>query len=193
MLWPFTPWDRPARGPAGIDRWLPPGARRLEHHALEVPGPPAAALAALQALTLRELPAVRALFALRGLGSDPATTLRAFFSTAPFTILSEDPGGEVVFAIGAPPAWWDPLRRAASTAGAGVFRGAAGSLPFVGVGSFGAAPTPTGTRLWTETWVSTRGVLATIAFTAYWLAIAGFSAFTRRSFLRGARDRLARG
>lgn len=98
----------------------------------------------------------------------------------------------MVFAVGAPPARWDPVRRSVP-AGAAAFREAAAGLPFVAVGGFAAAPAPSGARLWTETWVSTAGLPATATFTAYWLAIAGFSAFTRRAFLRGARDRLARG
>ncbi len=191
MLWPYTPWSRPNRPAAAIDRWLPPTARRLEHHALEVPGPPDAALSALQALTLRELPAVRALFALRGLRSDPATTLGGFFSSPPFTIVEEDPGREVVFAVGAPPARWRPVREEASRRhAADSFRQAAGRLPFVAVGNFRAEPAGRSARLWTETWVSTSGAPATAAFTGYWLAIAAFSAWTRRSFLRGARARL---
>lgn len=194
MLWPFTPWDRPARDGAALDRWLPPGARRLEHHALEVPGTPAAAVAAVQALTLRELPAVRALFALRGLRSDPGTTLRGFFSAAPFTILADDPAGhEVVFAVGAPPARWGRVQRSVATGGAPAFRDAAAGLPFVAVGCFGAGTAASGARLWTETWVSTAGLPAGAAFTAYWIAIGPFSAWTRRMFLRGARDRLRRG
>ncbi len=192
MLWPFTPRDRAVRAPAELDRWLPPGARRLELHALEVPAPPAEALAAVLALTLRELPAVRALFALRGLAFDPGMPLRAFFSTAPFAILADDPGGEVVFAVGAPPAAWRLVRPASPSLEPEAFRAAAGRLPFVAVGGFGAAPAPGGATLWTETWVSTSGVAATAAFTAYWLAIGPFSAWTRRMFLRGARGRLAR-
>lgn len=192
MLWPFTPWPWPTRPPAAIDRWSPPGARRLEHHALELDAAPAAALSALQALTLRDLPAVRALFALRGLRSDPATTLRDFFSSSPFAILDEDPR-EVVFAVGAPPAAWSPVRAAASRAHAPeAFRRASARLPFVAIGNFRAEPEGPRARLWTETWVSTSGAPATVAFTAYWLAIAGFSAWTRRMFLRGARERLAR-
>ncbi len=191
MLWPYTPWSRPARPAAAIDRWMPAAARRLEHHALEVPGPPGAALSALQSLTLRELPAVRALFALRGLRSDPATTLRGFFSSPPFTILEEDPRREVVFAVGAPPARWSPVSQEASRARAAEpFRRAAARLPFVAVGNFRAEPAGASARLWTETWVSTSGAPATAAFTGYWLAIAPFSAWTRRMFLRGARARL---
>lgn len=191
MLWPYTPWSRPSRPAAAIDRWLPHAARRLEHHALEVPGPPDAALSALRSLTLRELPAVRALFALRGLRSDPATTLGGFFSSPPFTILDEDPGRELVFAVGAPPARWRPVRQGASrTQAAEPFRRSAEHLPFVAVGNFRAEPTRGGARLWTETWVSTSGAAPTAAFTGYWLAIAPFSAWTRRMFLRGARSRL---
>lgn len=192
MLWPYTLSDRPVRRPAELDRWLPPGARRLEHHALEVKAGPAEALAAVGALTLRELPAVRALFALRGLAFDPGMTLRGFFSTAPFAILADDPAREVVFAVGAPPAAWRPLRSASPSLEAEAFRAAAARLPFVAVGSFGAAPAPGGATLWTETWVSTSGLPAAAAFTAYWLAIGPFSAWTRRMFLRGARERLAR-
>jgi hypothetical protein len=193
LIWPFTPWARPRRAGAEIDRWLPPGARRLEHHALDCGGTPAAALSALQALTLRELPVVRALFAIRGLPSRPDLTLRDLFSTPPFVLLADEPGREVVFAIGIAHGTRSALRTATALPRASdAFRSAAGELAFVAIGNFRAEAAARGALLWTETWAATSGAMATATFTAYWLAIGAFSAWTRRLFLRGAAVRLDR-
>ncbi len=69
MLWPYARSRAARRDPALIDRWLPPGARRLERHAIGSRAEPGSALAALAGVRLRDVPIVGALLAMRGIGS----------------------------------------------------------------------------------------------------------------------------
>lgn len=188
----LSPYGRtpPPRPPCALDRWAGAGWRLLERHELAVDAPPAAALDAVGALRIRELPAVRALFALRGMPFDPDMTLRAFFGTAPFVRLEEEPGRELVAGILVPPPGPDGRRRPPASAGEFrevVLRGAA----MAAVATFRADPRGAGALLWTETWVRTQGRLPGALFGAYWLAIGPWSAWIRRMFLRAARARLA--
>jgi len=175
------PWSRsaPPRAPCALDRWIGPGWRLLEFHAVEISAPPAVALEALARLRLREMPAVRALFALRGLDSSPERTLKEFFSATPFVLLED---GETEFVGGV-------VFPGPGAAGDGL---ALARAPFAAIATFRADPGGRGATLWTETWVRTRGPLATGAFAAYWLAIGPFSAWIRRMFLREARRRAER-
>ncbi len=62
MLWPYAR-DTGSRGePVHIDRWLPPGARKLERHVIDVPADMRTALAVIANLRLRDIPVVRGLF-----------------------------------------------------------------------------------------------------------------------------------
>jgi hypothetical protein len=184
MLRPYSR-VRPSRPRCAADGWLGPGWSLLERHELVVAAPPATALAALSALRLRELPAVRALFSLRGLRHSAETTLRDFFSTRPFVILAEDPGRELVAGVLRAPLG----PGGGSPATASAFARALGTAAFAAIATFRADPRPDGALLWTETWALTRGVRARVAFGAYWLAIGPWSAWTRRMFLRAARAR----
>ncbi|HEY6101400.1 MAG TPA: hypothetical protein VIW03_18320 [Anaeromyxobacter sp.] len=184
----LSPWGRAApRVRCAIDRWTGAGWRLVERHEIAAPGPPAAALAALASVPLRELPAVRALFALRGLRFSAGMTLRDFFSTPPFVLLEEDRGRELVFGILVPPRDGAGRRRAPATPA--EHRAALPRAPLAATGSFGAEAKGTTSLLWTETWVRTNGRLAASAFGAYWLAIGPFSAWIRRMFLRAGRRR----
>lgn len=184
MLSPYVrTW--PARPACALDRWLPPGARRLERHAIRVAAPPAAAFHAIGSVTLRDLPAVRALFALRSIPFSPAMTLREFFGTAPFFVLEEEPASEVVFGVVGPLSR-GPAGRPASPADLSE---AARRSGVAAVGNFRSEPAQGGARLWTETWALAPGAGARIAFGAYWLAIGPFSAWIRRMFLRAGRAR----
>lgn len=186
MLSPYArSW--PPRAPCALDRWLGAGAWRLERHEIRVAATAASALAALDGVTLRDLPAVRALFALRGIPFSPAMTLREFFGTPPFFVLEGDPSREWVFGVvgpfsrdaGArpPPASPAELAQAARRSG------------MAAVGNFRAEPAEGGSRLWTETWVLVPTAAGRLAFGAYWLAVGPFSAWIRRLLLRAARGR----
>lgn len=189
MLFPYGRSPAP-REPCVIDRWAGPGWRLLERHELQVRAPAAVAVEAVARTTLAELPAVRALFALRGLGFSKEMTLREFFSAPPFVWLEEEVGREAVFGVLVPPAGPGGRKRPASPA---AFREALGAAPFAALGTFRAEPQGTGVRLWTETWSRTRGAAPSLIFGAYWLLIGPWSAWTRRMFLRAARARAERG
>lgn len=189
MLYPYC-HRFPSRRPCAIDRWVGPEWRLLERHAVETHASPAAALDALARLRLRELPAVRGLLTLRGLGRPPETTLREFFSTTPFVLLEELPGTELVGGVMIPGRVADPAGSARRLPRSPAeFERDLADAPVAAIATFRAEPGERGTTLWTETWVRARGAFATTAFGAYWLAIGPFSAWIRRIFLREARRR----
>lgn len=185
MPWPYS--TGPSRGAALLDGWLPAGAWKLEHHAVTVPCEPAAGLEAVGALRLRDVPIVGALFSLRGLPFRPESTLREFFSSPPFLVLDEAPGGELVFAVVGPFWQWRrgrvPARLPATVA---EMRAAMAEGRMAAIGNFRADPAPGGSRLWTETWVHAPRWGQRVLFTGYWLLIGPFSAWIRRIFLAAA-------
>lgn len=184
MLRPYSR-TRSARPRCAADDWTGPGWVLLERHELTVAAPPATALAALAALRIRELPAVRVLFAIRRLPYSADMTLRDFFSTSPFVLLADDPRRELVSGVLLPGAGLEGAERG-PPASADAFGRALPEAPFAAVATFGAEPRARGSLLWTETWARTRGARARIAFGAYWLAIGPWSAWIRRMFLRAA-------
>lgn len=186
------PYSRrvPPRAPCALDRWIGPGWRLLESHAIETAGAPRAALEALAGLRLREMPVVRALFALRGLGASPDATLLEFFSTAPFVLLQEAVETELVGGVLLPARDRDASGAARRLPRSPAeFERALARAPFAAIATFRAEPRERGAILWTETWVRTQGAAAAALFSAYWLAVGPFSAWTRRIFLREARRR----
>ena len=168
----------------------------LERHTIDVPLPPADALAGVTGLRLRDVPMVRVLFTLRGLSTPAggATTLLQFFSTWPFLLLEEERGREVVTGVVGPFWQWrrDTLPRSIPDT-PGRFREALAQGRMAALANFRADPVPGGSRLWTETWVHAPVPGQRVAFTAYWLSIGPFSAWIRRMFLRGARARAVTG
>jgi len=186
MLHPYgrTASPRPRRA---IDRWTGPGWRLLERHEEQVRASPEAALEALAGTPLRELPAVTALFALRGLRFAPQMTLREFFTTPPFLLLEDAGGRELVFGVLIPPRSAGGRPRPPATAD--EFAGAMSSAPLGAVVNFCSEPSPGGARLWTETSARTNGIAARGLFEVYWLAVGPWSAWIRRLFLRAARAR----
>jgi hypothetical protein len=191
MPWPYSTGPSAARGEACIDAWLPDGAWKLEHHAIDMAVPPAEALAAIRDMRQGELPIVSALMALRGIPVGASQTLGEFFSTAPFVALEEEPGRELVGGIVGP--FWHFGRGrlpAALPRTPEEFRDALAGGRIAAIANFRADPLPGGgSRLWTETWgfAPVRGEAR--LFTAYWLLIGPFSAWIRRMFLGGARRR----
>lgn len=123
--------------------------------------------------------------AMRGIPFRAETTIRQFFGTSPFLILEEEPDREVVFGVVGP--FWQ-LRRDRLPPHIpktpDEFRRALSGGRMAAIGNFRAEPAETGSRVWTETWVSTPGRAQTIAFTTYWLLIGSFSAWIRRLLLR---------
>lgn len=190
MLWPYDLGAATRSDPACIDRWIPRGARRLEHHAIDVPVEPGTALAALSDVPLRDVPVVGALFALRGIPFQPETTLRQYFGTSPFLVLEEESGRELVFGVMGP--FWE-IRRGhlppCIPRTPAEFREALAEGRMAAIGNFRVEPTAKGSRVWTETWVSTPVLRQVIPFAVYWLLIGPFSAWIRRLLLRAGRDR----
>ncbi len=190
MLWPYATGSDTRSDPARLDSWVPPDARKLEHHAIDVPVEPEAALATLGVLRLRDVPIVSALFAMRGIPYQADMTLLQFFGTSPFLVLDEEAGRELVFGVVGP--FWQ-LRRGhlppLVPRTPDEFRAALGEGRTAAIGNFRAEPVAKGSRIWTETWVSTPALVEAVPFTAYWLFIGPFSAWIRRLLLRAARNR----
>jgi hypothetical protein len=193
MPWPYG--SGPSRAtPASIDRWLPPGARRLEHHSIDLPGEPGAALAAIEGVRLQDVPIVSALFALRRLPFQAEMTLLRFFGTSPFLVLEAAAGREMVFGVVGPFWQWRRGRTPPRIPGTPAeFSAAVAEGRMAAIGNFRVDPEGAGCRLWTETWVSTPGRTQAAFFTAYWLLVGPFSAWTRRLLLRAGRRRAAAG
>ncbi len=195
MIWPYRRGSV-ARDTARLDGWLPRCAWMLERHAIDVPLPPADALAVIIGLRLRDVPVVRALFKLRGLSTPAggATTLLQFFSTRPFLLLEEELGREIVCGVVGP--FWQRRRGGLPRFipdTPGGFREALAEGRMAALANFRADPLPGGARLWTETWVHAPSPGQRAAFTAYWLTIGPFSAWIRRMFLRSALARAVTG
>ncbi len=112
-----------------IAQYLGPHARRVSHYRVHTSAPAARAYEATLRVSLRDVPVVRLLFALRGIPYRTDMTVREFFSTGRFRILGEDPPREIVFAI----------ERAEMRA----------------AGNFRIMTTPSGSVITTETWVET--------------------------------------
>jgi hypothetical protein len=191
MPWPYSASPRTSAGPALVDDWLPDGAWKLEHHALEMSVPPEVALAALADLRQGEIPIVRALMSMRGIPVGETRSLGEFFSTPPFVTLAEEPGRELVGGI-AGPFWHFGRGRlpADLPSTPEAFRAALDGGRIAAIATFRADPLPSGgSRLWTETWAYAPARGDRRLFTAYWLLIGPFSAWIRRMFLTAARRR----
>jgi hypothetical protein len=188
MPWPWS--TGPLRDPARIDAWLPRGAWKLEHHAIDVEVEPGAALAAIDGVRLRDVPIVGALFAVRGLPYDPEDSLARFFSTSPFLILDGEPGRELVFGVVGPFWQWRRGRlppRIPRTPE--EFRAALVEGRMAAIGNFRAEPIPGGSRIWTETWAFAPLRHQAALLSCYWLLIGPFSAWIRRMLLVAAHRR----
>jgi hypothetical protein len=114
--------------------------------------------------------------------------MMGFFSAPPFVLLDEVRGRELVAGVLRPPRA-EGTGRAAVPGSPAEFAAALERARFAAIATFRADPTVGGATLGTETWVRTRGALPSIAFLAYWLAIAPFSAWIRRVLLGEARRR----
>ncbi len=188
MLWPYGVGAAARSDPARIDRWLPRGARRLEHHSIDVAAEPDAALGSIGSVRLSDVPIVRALFAMRGIPYLTDMTLERFFGTPPFLVLDEEPGRELVFGVVGPFwHWWGGSLPAGIPRTPEEFRAALAAGRMAGIGNFRVEPNGGGSRVWTETWVFTPGSRQAVPFVAYWMVVGPFSAWIRRIFLRAGR------
>ena len=167
MLWPYALATETRSDPVRIDSWIPRGSRMLEHHAIEIPVEPGTAFAALGTVRLRDVPIVTALFGVRGIPYQGEMTLLQFFGTSPFLLLEEEAGREVVFGVVGP--FWQFRRRHLPPRiprTPGEFRAALADGRMAAIGNFRVEPAAKGSRLWTETWVSTPAQAQAIPFTA---------------------------
>lgn len=150
-------------------------------HALAVPGPAPAALAAARSVGVRESAVVRALFRLRGLPTPPGT-IEAALLAAGFELVAEEPGREVVLAAVARP--WLP--------GDGIFPGAdPRTFDEPGWARLALSLAAGDGRLRTETRVLLTDEAARRRFRSYWLVVEPFSGLIRRRWLALARRRLS--
>ena len=164
----------------------------VERHAIEVDAPPERALAAAKEVTLRELPLVRSLFALRslpallvrgrGLPSARDRPLAEQMIEFGFVALAESDDEIVLGFLGQP------------------WRLVGGSMPSVGPAEWRAFDAPgyakaaanfhaAGGRLTTETRVLLTDPASRRAFRRYWLVIRPFSGLIRRAWLHAAKRR----
>lgn len=139
------------------------GARRVNRHRVSVAAPPERVYDGVLNVSLRELPVVRLLFRLRGIPYTKEMTVREFFTTAPFRLVSEAAPREIVFAVEG------PGMRA--------------------TGMFQVGDAASGSVLSTETWVETFSPRARRLFSLYWAVIGPFSGLIRRMLLSTAKRR----
>ena len=179
--------------PSALDDLLPhPDV--VERHSRLVRATPARADAAVRALTLREVPLVAVLTAVRSLPDLPGRRRRSPSSgagrplleqavAAGFTVLDDVPGEQVVLGLIAQ--MWRPGGQVVRPAGR------TGFLEFAEPGFAKAAmvvqvtPQDGGTRVDTETRVRATDPGARRAFARYWLLIGPFSGLIRHLLLRG--------
>ena len=170
------------RPPLLIDGWLGSEARLLERHDASVAAPQQRAYEAIQKVRLGNMPIVRALFRIRRIPHSKEMTLRTFFSTPPFLILEEDPSREVVIGV------VSRLGRSLVYSTPEEFRACTEEGVIRAIANFRVESIGDESRISTETWIETFGSRARWLFRAYWLIVGPFSAFTRREFLRAARN-----
>lgn len=149
-----------------IAQYVGPRARKLSHYRVSTSAPAARTYEAALRVSLRDVPIVRFLFAVRGIPYRTDMTVREFFSTGSFRILGEDPPHEIVFGVA----------RAQMRA----------------VGNFRVLTTPSGSELSTETWVETDTSQADRGFRLYWVVIGPFSGLIRRVLLDAAKRQAER-
>jgi hypothetical protein len=164
---------------SALDEVLPE-YRFAERHEVRADVAPERLLAAARAVTLAELPLVRLLFRLRGLGHglDAAATILDAMGAEGFEALAEEPGRElVVAAVGRPWSLRGGLRRGEDFA---TFAepGWAKMALSIRVEADG--------RLVTETRVHLTDAAAARRFRPYWLVVRPFSGLVRRLWLRAA-------
>ncbi|MEX2228239.1 MAG: hypothetical protein WEB13_01240 [Dehalococcoidia bacterium] len=151
-----------------------------EHHSIHVEASPADAVAAAKSITLADVPLLRTLFRLRGLGTPPRGSLWEAMGRNGFRAGGE----ETLTLIGRP--WRITGGRRPDVQDFAAFdepRYAKMAVDMI------AVPEGGGARLATETRVFLTDPYAQRRFRAYWLVIRPFSGLTRRSWLKAAKRR----
>lgn len=166
---------------SALDRVMPEW-HFAERHAVDVDAPPERALAAVQAVRLREIPLAWALLVVRGLARNVGEeTFVGLMQRGGFAVASEEPGRELVLVgVGRPWRLTERLRRDVDP------------VAFAEPGWARMAMTLRAEpgRLVTETRIALTDEAARRAFRRYWLVVRPFSGLTRRLLLRAAKRRL---
>lgn len=163
---------------SALDRVMP-AWHFSERHAVDVAAPPEDALAAVEAVRLRDIPAAWALLVVRGLARNVGDqTFLGLMRRGGFAVASEEPGRELVLiAVGRPWRVWERLRRDVDPV---VFAEPGWARMAM---TLRAEPG----RLVTETRVVLTDEASRRAFGRYWLVVRPFSGLTRRLLLRAAK------
>jgi hypothetical protein len=161
-----------------------------EVHGIDVAAAPERTWAALEQVTVRELPLTRLLMGVRGLGRRSSGLDRSFMEVASFLVpLAEAPGERVAGMVGRP---WRLRPQHVPIAGADDFTGF-DEPGWVRVATdFRVVPTARGSRLSTETRIHGTDAAARRRFARYWRVVGLRSALIRRDVLRAARRRAER-
>ena len=164
---------RTERGVKTLDVYMPK-FEFVERHRVRVAGDPARADEALRAVTFGDLPLMRVLLFLRGLGFRRGDERVLDAMRGRSTVLEDVAGEGMVLALTG--TFWR-------------WRGTGAEPPATAVVDFRA----TDGALTTETRVHVADVASRRRFARYWLVIRPFSGLTRVALLRAARRRLERG
>jgi hypothetical protein len=159
-------------------------------HGIDVAAPPERTWAALEQVTVRELPLTRVLMALRGLGRRTSSPDRTFIEAASFLVpLAEAPGERVAGLVSQP---WRLRPEHVAIAGAEDFSGfRAPGWVRVATG-FRVVASAGGSRLTTETRIQGTDERSRRRFARYWRIVGRGSALIRRDVLRAAKRRAER-
>jgi hypothetical protein len=160
-------------------------------HGIEVAAPPDRTWAALEEVTVRELPLTRMLMGVRGLRRRTSAPDRTFMEAVSFLVpLAEAPRERVAGMVGRP---WRLRPAHVPISGAADFIGF--DRPgWVRVATdFRVVASATGSRLETETRVHGTDAAARRRFLRYWRVVGIGSALIRRDVLRAARRRAEAG
>ena len=150
-----------------------------ERHSVHVAASPEQALAAARAVTLDDVPLVRALFRLRGLHAASRGSLWNAMAAEGFAPYGDD----TLVAVGRP---WSPRSRLRHVDDFARFDEPGYAKMAM---DLGARPDGDGSTLETETRVYVTDRASRRRFAAYWLVIRPFSGLVRRSWLKAARRR----
>ena len=162
---------------SALDRVMP-AWHFSERHEVDVDASPEDALAAVQAVRLRDIPVAWALLVVRGLARNVGEqTFVALMRRGGFAVAAEEPGELVLVGIGRPWRVWERLRRDVDP------------VTFAEPGWARMAMTIRAERgrLVTETRIALTDEASRRAFRRYWLVVRPFSGLTRRLLLRGAK------
>ena len=156
-----------------------------ELHGIDVAAPPERTWAALEQVTVGELPLTRLLMGARTLGRRASGRDRTFLEAASFLVpLAEAPGDRVIGMVGRP---WRLRPARAPISAAGDFTGfdAPGWVRIAT--DFRVEGAAGGSRLETETRIQATDAAARRSFARYWRIVGFGSALIRRDLLRATR------